>query len=116
MKNYEAKDYSKLLGMQGFSDNLLNNHFKLYQGYAKNTNLVLETLEALLKDGKDRLPEYAELKRRLGWEFNGMRLHEYYFDNLGGKQPIDAKNAAYKKIAEDFGSFDGWITRSRNSG
>jgi len=109
MKTYEAKDYSKLSGMQGFSDKLLNNHFKLYQGYVKNTNLVLETLETLLKDGKDRAGEYAELKRRFGWEWNGMRLHECYFENLGrDNQPVDAKSAAYKKITEEFGSFDAW--------
>jgi Fe-Mn family superoxide dismutase len=49
-----------------------------------NTNKELELLEQLLKEGRAASPEYAEMKRRLGWEFNGMRLHEYYFDNLGG--------------------------------
>jgi len=79
---YEVKDYSKLIGMQGFSDALLKNHFTLYQGYVTNTNKVLETLEIMLKDGKTGTPEYAELKRRLGWEWNGARLHEYYFEIL----------------------------------
>lgn len=105
---YASKDYTYLLGMQGFSDVLLNNHFKLYQGYVKNTNLVLEKLNALLKQGNDRIPEYAELKRRLGWEFNGMRLHEYYFENLGGKRPLAEENLFYKKANEDFGSFEIW--------
>ena len=45
----------------------------------------------MLKEGKTGIPEYAELKRRLGWEFNGMRLHEYYFENLGGKSGIDKR-------------------------
>lgn len=105
---YESKDYTYLLGMPGFSDVLLNNHFKLYQGYVKNTNLVLEKLNALLKQGNDRIPEYAELKRRLGWEFNGMRLHEYYFENLGGKQPLEQGSIFYKKAMEDFGSLEIW--------
>ena len=82
---YAAKDYSKLIGMEGFSETLLKNHFTLYQGYVTNTNKVLDTLNQMLKEGKAGTPEFAELKRRLGWEFNGMRLHEYYFENLGGK-------------------------------
>jgi Fe-Mn family superoxide dismutase len=105
---YEAKDYSRLTGTPGFSDVLLNNHFKLYQGYVKNVNVLLEKLSALLVEGKDRSPEYAELKRRFGWEFNGMRLHEYYFENLGGKKPPDTSSALYKKIVSCFGTFEAW--------
>ena len=86
---YTAKDYTKLIGMPGFSDTLLKNHFTLYQGYVTNTNKMLDILETMLKEGKTGTPEYAELKRRLGWEFTGMRLHEYYFENLGGKSPLD---------------------------
>lgn len=105
---YTAKDYSKLIGMGGFSDALFKNHFTLYQGYVTNTNKVLDTLDQMLKDGKTGTPEYAELKRRLGWEFNGMRLHEYYFENLGGKAAIDKNGQFAKKIAEDFGSYEIW--------
>ncbi len=105
---YAAKDYNKLIGMEGFSETLLKNHFTLYQGYVTNTNKVMETLETMLKDGKIGTPEYAELKRRLGWEFNGMRLHELYFDNLGGKAPLDKNSAYAKKLAADFGSYETW--------
>lgn len=104
----QEKDFSYLIGMSGFSDTLLNNHFKLYLGYVKNTNAILEKLNTMLAAKKDNTPEYAELKRRLGWEFNGMLLHEYYFENLGGSQPIDANTAFYKKITESFGSFENW--------
>jgi len=106
--SYQAKDYASLLGMTGFSDTALNNHFKLYQGYVKNTNTVLEKLSALLSAGNDRSPEYAELKRRLGWEFNGMRLHEYYFSNLGANAALAPISPLYKKLCEDFGSFELW--------
>ena len=82
---YNAKDYSKLIGTQGFSETLLKNHFTLYQGYVTNTNKLADTLAQMLKEGKTTAPEYAELKRRFGWEFDGMRLHEYYFENLGAK-------------------------------
>ena len=80
---YAAKDYSSLLGMEGFSETLLKNHFTLYQGYVTNTNKVADKLTAMATEGKFGEPEHAELKRRFGWEFNGMRLHELYFANLG---------------------------------
>ena len=105
---YTAKDYGKLLGMEGFSETLLKNHFTLYQGYVTITNKLMETFDQMLKDGKVGTPEYAELKRRFGWEFNGMRLHEYYFENLGGKDALDKAGKLSKKIVEDFGSYDAW--------
>jgi Fe-Mn family superoxide dismutase len=105
---YNAKDYSGLTGIAGFSDTLLNNHFTLYQGYVTNTNKLLDTLAAMLKEGKVATPEYAELKRRMGFEFNGMRLHEYYFENLGGKVELDKSGKLGKKLAEEFGSYDDW--------
>jgi Fe-Mn family superoxide dismutase len=113
---YVAKDYSNLLGMEGFSETLLKNHFTLYQGYVANTNKVIESLENLFKEDKVASPEYAELKRRLGWEFNGMRLHEYYFENLGGKDQIDKNGKLYKKIVEDFGSYENWEKDFRATG
>ncbi len=105
---YSAKDYSKLIGMTGFSETLLKNHFTLYQGYVTNTNKVIDALGQMLKDGKTGNPEFAELKRRLGWEFNGMRLHEYYFDNLGGKSGINKNGKLIKKLSEDFGTYETW--------
>jgi len=107
--SYQAKDYSRLLGTPGFSEQLLKNHFTLYQGYVNNTNKLVEILKAMLKGGKVNTPEYAELKRRFGWEWNGMRLHEYYFDNLvNGGKPLDPNSELAKKIAEDFGSYAEW--------
>ncbi len=105
---YEAKDYSVLIGMEGFSETLIKNHFTLYQGYVTNTNKVSDILDQMLKDGKTATPEYAELKRRFGWEFNGMRLHEYYFENLGGKAPISRDSKLAKQMQTDFGGYESW--------
>ena len=68
----------------------------------------MDTLGQMVKDGKTATPEYAELKRRFGWEFNGMRLHEVYFENLGGKEEIDRSGKLFKKISEDFGGYENW--------
>ena len=113
---YTAKDYAKLIGMAGFSETLLKNHFTLYQGYVTNTNKVLDTLDQMSKDGKTATPEFAELKRRLGWEFNGMRLHEFYFENLGGKDGIDKNGKLAKKLIESFGSYEAWEKDFRATG
>ena len=113
---YEAKEYSKLIGIEGFSETLLKNHFTLYQGYVTNTNKLMDTLASMLKEGKVGTPEYAELKRRMGWEFNGMRLHEYYFDNLGSKAALDKSGKLAKKLAENFGSYEDWEKDFRGTG
>jgi superoxide dismutase, Fe-Mn family len=113
---YTAKDYSKLVGMEGFSETLLRNHFTLYQGYVTNTNKLLDTLDRMLKDGQTSNPEFAELKRRLGWEFNGMRLHEYYFENLGGKAPINMSGKLAAKLESYFGSYELWEKDFRATG
>ncbi len=106
---YEQKNFDNLLGTKGLSDQLLKNHFTLYQGYVTNTNKVSDALNAMLKEGKTTTPEYAELRRRFGWEWNGMRLHELYFGNIvKGGNPIDKNTNLYKKIVADFGSYENW--------
>jgi len=109
---YRPKQFN-LSGLKGISDRTLEMHFKLYEGYVKETNNLNERIAEFLKDGKvdqDEMPLYSELKRRLGFEFNGMVLHEYYFGNLkkgGGSEP--ARSSAFLKAAEaSFGSYDVW--------
>ncbi|HAM50120.1 MAG TPA: superoxide dismutase [Nitrospiraceae bacterium] len=113
---YAPRDYVKLIGMEGFSETLLKNHFILYQGYVTNTNKVLDALDQLVKDGKTGTLEFAELKRRLGWEFNGMRLHEYYFENLGGKGGMNKDGKLAKKMVESLGSSETWEKDFRATG
>ena len=72
--------------------------------------------EAMAKEGKTATPEFAELKRRQGWEFNGMRLHELYFDNLGGKAPLDPGGKLAKKLSESFGSYELWEKEFKATG
>ena len=105
---YVARDFNDLLGMKGFSDTLLKNHFTLYQGYVNNTEKLAASLAGMLKEGKTATPEYAELKRRFGFEFDGMRLHEYYFANLGGDGSLPPSSALTHKLAEAFGNREDW--------
>ena len=102
---YAPKNYERLLTMPGFTPSALSLHVKLYEGYVKNTNDLLIKLEAL--QGSTSY-EYGALKRRLGWEFDGMRLHELYFDQLGGKGVPDQQSALYTALSKQFGSFEAW--------
>ncbi|MFA5073759.1 MAG: Fe-Mn family superoxide dismutase [Nitrospirota bacterium] len=113
---YASKEYAQLIGMTGFSETLLKNHFTLYQGYVTNTNKLLDLLDQMARDGKSANPEFAELKRRIGWEFNGMRLHEYYFENLGGNGTLDKNGRLAKMLSEQFGSFEAWEKDFRATG
>ena len=111
-KSYEAKTYPHLKGLKGISDAQLEAHFTLYQGYVKNTNLLTEQLQALAKEGKAAGTNhaYAEMTRRLGFEYNGMILHEYYFGNLkaaGGE--LEKTSNLHKELERSFGSYENWL-------
>lgn len=107
-QTYTAKDFN-LSGLNGISDKTLEVHFGLYKGYVTNTNTLNEQIAALITDSKIGSPAYSELTRRLGFEYNGMRLHEYYFGNMtssGGDAPTGGK--LVDALAASFGSFDNW--------
>lgn len=102
---YETRNFEHLLGLTGFSDLALKTHFTLYQGYVANTN----TLSEKLGQTAPGTPEYAEMKRRFGWEFNGMRLHEYYFATMSkAVKSLSENSGLAKKIERDFGSYENW--------
>jgi Fe-Mn family superoxide dismutase len=112
VKKYEARTWNDLKGLEGISDNQLANHFKLYQGYVKNTNGLTERLSAMTKEGKAAGldPVYAELTRRFGFEYNGMVLHEYYFDNMRpGGSPLGTGGKLSQEIDRSFGSYDQFL-------
>ena len=112
-KIYKAREFD-LSNLKGISDETLDMHFKLYEGYVKETNKLNEKIAEFVSDGKvdqDEFAEYSELSRRLGFEYNGMVLHEYYFDNLkkGGGTGDPANTSSFRKAAEQsFGSYDIW--------
>ena len=109
--SYKARQFP-LSGLNGISDQTLEMHFKLYEGYVKETNHLTEKLDEFLKDGQvdqEEMPAYSELTRRLGFEYNGMVLHEYYFDNLTrrGSEPL-GDSAFSKAVEASFGNYQTW--------
>lgn len=111
--SYKAREFN-LSGLNGISDETLEMHFKLYEGYVKETNKLTEGISKFIQDGnvdQEEMPAYSELTRRLGFEYNGMVLHEYYFDNLksGGGIGDPDRTAQFAKAAESsFGSYEIW--------
>jgi len=106
--SYKAKDFSYLLGLTELDDSLLKMHFKLYQGYVNNANYLIQEIGRLANSGKELTYEFGALKRRLGWEFDGMRLHELYFSNMGKKTSLSKNSPLYKSIVNYFGSYKNW--------
>ena len=109
---YRAKTFD-LSGLRGISDRTLEMHFKLYEGYVDQTNMLTERIAGFLEDGRvdrEEMPAYSELTRRLGFEYNGMVLHEYYFGNLrrgGGGEP--GRGSGFARAAEaSFGTVERW--------
>ena len=109
---FRVKSYD-LFGLSGISDESLRLHFGLYEGYVKAANSLRAQLTELRRDGKvdqEEMPAYSELTRRLGFEYNGMVLHEYYFGNLsrnGGERPA-AGSSFGQAIERTFGNFERW--------
>jgi len=99
---YEEKKFN-IPTLNGISEKTITEHLKLYAGYVKHLNLIHEIVE-----NPDN-PEYArrEAYRRQGFEFGGMRNHEYYFSLLeGGPKSLSEDSALYKKIVEQRGSLE----------
>ena len=108
---YTPKDFTNLLGMEGFNDQLLNNHFILYTGYVTNTNSLIQKIGEIrlerVAGNENRKEELAELHRRYAWEFNGMRLHELYFENLNKeKLELNLESDLVKSLIDKYGSFE----------
>lgn len=112
MKKFEEAKFN-IPALKGISAKNIEEHLKLYAGYVKNTNFILEKMpEYRGYVGEDAFAPYvvSELARRLSFEYNGMRNHEIYFASLeNGSSPITHTSHLHKAIEETFGSFDKWL-------
>jgi Fe-Mn family superoxide dismutase len=113
VKAYKPQDFSKVRGLAGISNDQIEEHLKLYEGYVKRVNALTEKLEGLAKEGKasGADPVYAELTRRLGFEYGGVVNHEYYFGNLtaGAQAEPPSGSRLQKAIEASFGSVSTYL-------
>lgn len=112
MKIYKPQQFN-LSNLTGISDKTLEMHLKLYEGYVKATNELTARIAAILSDGKvdqEEMPAYSELTRRLGFEYNGMVLHEYYFGNMKRQGGPDAPHGSEFRnaVERSFPGYDIW--------
>jgi len=113
VKTYKEQKFDDLRGLDGISDNQIAEHLKLYAGYVKQVNALNTELAEMRARGQasGTNPEFAELTRRLGFEYNGMILHEYYFSNLRrAAEPVPSGGSGLAQaLIDSFGSVDQWI-------
>lgn len=107
MNHYTQKSFD-FHELAGISDKTMEVHLGLYAGYVSNTNKVLDLIESM-KGDEDKKYALLEARRRFSFEFDGMRNHEYFFEQLtGGATELDSESEFAKKAAADFGSLDAW--------
>jgi superoxide dismutase, Fe-Mn family len=98
--------------LQGISEKTMEEHKKLYAGYVKHANLVMEHIQEFSKDSEKYAYELGELQRRFSFEWGGMRNHECYFNLLsGGAQAINMESGLAKAIIAQWGTFEAWLVR-----
>ena len=103
--SYKGQNYEELIGMPGFSDELLDIHLKLYEGYVAHFSSMIDSLNHTSRDSE----MYEEIKREFAWEFDGVRLHEAYFGNMTRHfKVLDPTSELAKEIIRTFGSLEAW--------
>jgi Fe-Mn family superoxide dismutase len=111
MKTFTIKPFN-IAKLKGISDENVADHLKLYAGYVNNANLILKKIEELSQDSEKNAYELAEVQRRFGFEYDGIRNHEIYFELLSnGAKEINKDGELYKAIEATWGSFDKWLAR-----
>lgn len=109
MKKFEEMKFN-IGPLQGISAKNIEEHLKLYAGYVKHANLIIEKIGEYAADAKKNAYVMGELQRRFGFEFNGMRNHEYYFKSLEGGAMSLPKNSKLKTaIEKQAPSYEAWL-------
>ncbi|MDE2399426.1 MAG: superoxide dismutase [Patescibacteria group bacterium] len=111
MKTFIAKTFN-IAKLKGISEENVTEHLKLYAGYINNANTILKKIEELSQDPVKNAYELAEVQRRFGFEYDGIRNHENYFELLSNGAKDISKDGDLRKMIEDtWGSYDKWLAR-----
>lgn len=110
---YEVRKFD-LPELKGLSKKQIDLHLSLYEGYVKHANLIMEKLaEMREKDAEGNAYAMAEIRRRFGFEFDGMRMHEYYFEQFEGGQNGNPESGLAKAAEERYGSGEQFLAHIR---
>ena len=114
MKKFEEKKFN-IPELKGVSKKTTEEHLKLYAGYVKNANLILEKVDELKKDSEKNAYLLGELMRRFSFEYTGIRNHEIYFASFeGGGKSAAPGGMLEKQFNQDFGGPMNWFTEFKN--
>lgn len=114
MKKFEERKFN-IPELKGISKKTIEEHLKLYAGYVKNANLILEKVEEMKKDSEKNAYALGEVMRRFGFEYNGIRNHEIYFASFeGGGKSTAPGGSLQKQLEVDFGGPDMWFAEFNN--
>jgi Fe-Mn family superoxide dismutase len=116
MSTYTVREELKPSGLNGISDEQINDHWKLYSAYVTQSNNLTQQLADMRAAGEGSSPAYMDRRRRFGFEYNGMVLHEFYFGNLKAGQSVDAASQFVAAVSEQWGSFEAWQEDFANTG
>ena len=100
--------------LKGISEKaMLIHHDKLYAGYVAKLNEVGEKINALRNsgnyEGNATYSELRALKDAETFAVNGVYLHEWYFDVLGGDGAAEKAPELSKVLVEKWGSIENTI-------
>lgn len=96
--------------LKGLSKKQIDVHLALYEGYVKHVNLIMEKIAKLKdEDAEGNAFVINELRRRLGFEFDGMRMHEYYFKQFEGGAQAVTDGPLVDAVTEKYGNWDAFI-------
>lgn len=116
MNKFEEKKFD-IGELKGISKKSIEEHLKLYSGYVKNANTIIDKVNEMRIDTEKNSYAISETMRRFGFEYNGIRNHEVYFDSLsGGNNPLPSSSVLKKQIEKDFISFDKWLSEFKALG
>jgi Fe-Mn family superoxide dismutase len=115
MHTYTPRTFT-LSSLEGLSEEQVKVHLALYEGYVKHVNVLREQIAELTSLDKDKYAfAITETRRRLGFEFNGMRMHEYYFEQLeGGASALNPESELAKAVSEKYGSVEDFMTHMKS--
>ncbi|MBN2406188.1 MAG: hypothetical protein JXJ19_00665 [Elusimicrobia bacterium] len=113
---YTEKEYTDIFGMYGFDRYTAENHYEKYRLYVQKGNELYRKLDEMRSSSSMGTAEYAKLRDEFNRTVRDIKLHEYYFQNLGGAGRLDWDSPVYKSIEKNYGTFDCWKADFINTG
>jgi superoxide dismutase, Fe-Mn family len=108
--HYTAKTFN-IPELDGIGQQTIEEHIGLYNGYVKHANLIREKIDAYSSDPDNNNYAIGEMQRRFGFEFGGMRNHEYYFTQFEEGAKVLPESKLKEMLCQQWDSVEAWQNR-----